>query len=373
VLTLIAGGGVIGSAIAYELSRAGVDVVLAERGRIGAGASSAAAGMLAPLAESSDPGPFFQLALDGMKAFDERARALIDESGIDFEFRRDGVLRVTESEEERDQLSALAGLQRENGGARWIEGSEVRRIEPAVSQTVNGALYSPADGHLNPARLTAALAAAAARNGARILEGQEVTSFNIDHSRILTVQTQSEMMAADHFVLAGGAWLTMLSERAGFPIPITPVRGQMLAVQATPPPIRHIVYSHSGYLVPKPDGSIWVGATEESTAGFEARVTVEGLHFLVSAAQRLVPALQGALYLRSWAGLRPFAPDRLPVLGTLPGLDNLHVAAGHFRNGILLSLVTGKLMAELILTGRCPEQLSAFSPSRFAKRFPETT
>jgi glycine oxidase len=366
MLALIAGGGVIGCAIAYELSRAGADVTLMERAHIGAGASSAAAGMLAPLAESPDPGMFFRLALAGLKAFDEHARELVDESGVDFEFRRDGVLRVAESDEESDRLRSIATLQRESTNARWMGRDDVTQLEPALSESVIGALYSPHDGHVNPGRLTAALATAAARNGARIIEGEQVTSFVIDRSRVVAVRAKAETVSADHFILAGGSWVSALCESAGLTVPITPVRGQMLAVRATPAPIRRIVYSHAGYLVPKPDGSIWVGATEEPDAGFEAGVTVEGLRFLLSAAGRLVPALDAAAYLRSWAGLRPLAPDRLPVLGTAPGFDNLHLAAGHFRNGILLSLVTGKLMAQLILTGCQPEELSAFSPSRFA-------
>jgi glycine oxidase len=365
MLTVIAGGGVIGCAIAYALSRAGAEVILVEQGRIGTGASSAAAGMLAPLAESPNPGPFFRLALQGLQAFDAQARELVDESGVDFELRRDGVLRIAESSEESDQLCALESLQNQSVGAKWIDGDEVRRLEPALSQSVIGALFSPNDGHLNPGRLTAALATAAVRHGARIVEGQRVTSFDLERSSILTAHTDTETLAADHFVLAGGAWVSAIGAQARCAIPVAPVRGQMLAVLATPPPLRHVVYSHNGYLVPKPDGSIWVGATEEPDAGFEAGLTVEGLHFLLSAAKRLVPSLEAASYLRSWAGLRPCSPDRLPILGTTPGLSNLHIAAGHFRNGILLSLITGQLMAKLLLTGRQPEEFAAFSPARF--------
>jgi len=363
---LIAGGGVIGCAIAYELRRAGADVTLVERDRIGAGASSAAAGMLAPLAESAEPGPFSHLALQGLEAFNSQAGDLAEESGIDFEFRRDGVLRVAESPAEESRLRALVPQQSKDVAAQWLDRPALADLEPQLSTEISGALYSPREGHVNPSRLTAALATAAVRRGAILLERQEVQRFDRDGGRIVAAQTSAGVVGADQFILAGGAWLAGLGAGNGVTIPVSPVRGQMLAVQQTPSPIRHIIYSQDGYLVPKPDGSIWVGATEEHSAGFDAAVTVDGLRSLLSVADRLVPPLGRASYIRSWAGLRPCSSDRLPILGPYPGFDNLHVATGHFRNGILLSLITGRLMADLLTSGSVPPELAPFSPARFS-------
>lgn len=359
---LIVGGGVIGCAIAYELSRAGAEVILVERRSVAAGASSAAAGMLAPLAESSDPGPFSRLALQGLGAFNAQAGEIVDESGIDFEFRRDGVLRVAETADETRRLRALAGHQKQ---AEWLDRRGLRGLEPLISASVAGALYSADEGHVNPSRLTAALAAAAVRRGATVLEGKEIRQFDVSGARIVAARSSSGTIGADQFVLAGGAWLSALADAIGIAVPVEPVRGQMAAVRQAPPSIRHIVYSQDGYLVPKPDGSTWIGATEEHDAGFNATVTVEGLRSLLAVAERLVPALAGASYIRSWAGLRPCLPDRLPALGNMPNFDNLYVAAGHFRNGILLSLITGGLIAKLITTGVPPPELAPFSPARF--------
>src|SRR5712692_2133902 len=234
---LVAGGGVIGCSIAYYLRRAGADVTLVERQRIGAGASSAAAGMLAPLAESSDPGPFLGLALKGLEAFDSDSGELTQESGVDFEFRRDGVLRVAESADEEARLRNLVALQSQAGlEARWLNRPELAALEPLLAPAVNGALYSPREGHLNPGRLTAALADAALRRGARLIEGQEVETFEREGSRILALRTRGGRIGADQFVLAGGAWTEGIAAGLGTTLPVSPVRGQMVALRQTAAP-----------------------------------------------------------------------------------------------------------------------------------------
>lgn len=363
---LVVGGGVIGCSIAYYLQRAGAQVTLAERARIGSGTSAAAAGMLAPLAESHDPGPFARLALLGLDAFHAEADEIIAESGVDFEFRRDGVLRVAESPEEESRLRGLLAWQ--PGGdlaVEWLDRDALARLEPALAAGVSAALYTPHEGHVNPSRLTAALASAASRRGAVIREGTAVQGFERAGARIVAVQAGHETIHADQIVLAGGVWSAGLPVDAGVSLPVAPVRGQMAAIQMTPAPIRRVIYSQHGYLVPKADGSVYVGATEEDGAGFDITVTVDGLRWLLGAAERLVPALAGAAYLRSWAGLRPCTPDRLPLLGPVEGLENVTVATGHFRNGILLSLVTGRLLADFLTSGTLPAELAPFSPARF--------
>lgn len=364
---LVIGGGAIGCSIAYHLQKAGAQVTLADRERIGGGASSAAAGMLAPFAESSQPGPFSRLAQLGLAAFNEQAAALIEESGIDFEYRRDGILRVAESDEEEARLRAALPWQRQSGAeAEWLAAGVLARLEPRLAPGIRGALFTRNEGHVNPARLTAALATAAARLGARPLEGCRIEGFERQGARLLAARWSGGALQADHFVLAGGAWSERLSHELDLTIPVYPVRGQMAALAQIPAAVRHIVYSHDGYLVPKSDGSIWVGATEETDAGYDASVTAARLRWLLGAACRLVPDLGSARYLRSWAGLRPCAPDLLPILGPLPGFDNVSIATGHFRNGILMSLVTGRLLAEQITFGLAPPDLLAFSPARFS-------
>jgi glycine oxidase len=363
---VIIGGGVIGCAIAYYLRGAGIEVTVAERERVGSGASSAAAGMLAPLAESPDPGPFTRLALEGLRAFKEDAEAIIAESGVDFEYRRDGVLRVAESEAAAGPLQELLRWQDGSGlEVRWLDGPELRQLEPAIGRQMVGALFTPGEGHVNPARLTEALASAAVRRGARLIEGCAVEGLKVQSDRVTAVRHAAGSLPADHVVFAGGAWGKLWEQRLGAPLPVFPVRGQMVALSQTPPPIRRIVYSHDGYLLPKSDGSVYVGATEEHDAGYDARVTAGGLRWLLAAAERLVPSLSSAAYVRSWAGLRPGSADNLPLLGPLPSLANVTLAAGHFRNGILLSLITGRLIARALSSGVTPPELAPFAPSRF--------
>lgn len=360
---LVIGGGAVGCSVAYFLQRAGAAVTIAERQRPGSGASSAAAGMLAPLAESPDASPFTRLAVAGLRAFQQRAEELAAESGIDFEYRREGMLRVAESPQEAEALRRAIAWQAQTGlQTQWLDAPQLRQLEPELEQGLVGALYSPGEGHVNPTRLTEALASAAVRRGARLFEGCAVEQLELGGGRVSGARCSRGRIGADAVVLASGAWVGRWQEQ--LQLPVFPVRGQMAALQCTPPPVRHIIYSRDGYLVPKADGSIFVGATEEDGAGYAAVVTTAGLHWLLGVAQRLVPALAGAVYLRSWAGLRPASADRLPLLGPAPGYDNLFIAGGHFRNGILLSLISGELLARRILGEQVPE-LEPFSPVRF--------
>ncbi len=178
---------------------------------------------------------------------------------------------------------------------------------------------------------------------------------------MVSVGLGSSHRPAEHLVLAGGAWSAPWGTELGTRLPVFPVRGQMVALSQPVPAVRSIIYSADGYLVPKGDGSVYVGATEEDEAGFDASVTAAGLRWLLGAAARLVPRLEGARVLRSWAVLRPSTPDRLPLIGPLPGLTNVTLATGHFRNGILLSLITGRLVAEQILGDHHSPDLAAFS------------
>jgi glycine oxidase len=152
----------------------------------------------------------------------------------------------------------------------------------------------------------------------------------------------------------------------GATLPVYPVRGQILALRCLPSPVRHVVYAHAGYLVPRVDGEVLVGATAEHEAGYDTRPTAGGMAQLLNAAIGLVPALASAPFDRVWAGLRPGCRDSLPILGPLPGYDNVQLAAGHFRNGVLLAPITGEILAD-VLTGAAPHALlPAFAATRFA-------
>lgn len=363
----IVGGGVIGCAIAYQLVSAGATVTVCERGQVGGQASGAAAGMLAPLAECRAPSPFLDLASASLQRFPALAERLRAETGLDIELVRSGLLRVAVSDDEAEELRrALAWKQAAGYSVEWLDAAGARECEPSLGPNVVGAVWSPAEQHVASPRLVAALAQAAGRAGAQFRLGTPVGEFLRQGDRIAGVVTADGSLPAGHVVVATGAWTGLLGQRLDLNLPVAPIRGQILALETLPQPLHHIVYAKAAYFVPKPDGSVVVGATEDA-AGFDARVTVQGLSRLLNAVAPLLPGLAGAAFGRAWAGLRPHAPDHWPLLGPAPGLRNLTVASGHYRNGILLSPITGELIADLVLTGRAEPLLSAFDPGRFGR------
>lgn len=370
---MVVGGGVIGLSIAWRAAREGALVVVLERALVGGQASGAAAGMLAPLAEAKTPGPFVDLGLASLRRYPAFVDALRDEAGLDPELIGPGMLRVAMSEEEEEAIGAALGWQRERGlPLERLSGGDARRLEPALSTDIRAAVLSSEERHVEPRRLVRALALAAARRGVRIMEGAPVTNFDTDNERVTTVHTPTQRLSCDAVVLAGGAWNRTIVEQLGVEVPVFPVRGQILALACTPPPVRHTVYAHSGYLVPKADGRVVVGATEDR-AGFDARPTARGMGHLLTLAPKLVPALAGAAFDSAWAGLRPASEDGLPILGPLPGWENTYVAAGHFRNGILLTPITAEILTQGLLRGNWTELPTPFRTDRFARALPMPT
>jgi len=363
---LIVGGGVVGCSLAFYLAGAGQDVVLLERATIAAEASGAAAGMLAPVAESSLPGPFLDLAIAGLRAFQEDAQAIEAVSGLNIAYMPVGIVRTASGVERAVRLKGCAGWATDAGlPVRWLDRADLLHLEPGLGNTVLGALYSPEEAQVSPGRLTAALAQGAARRGAEIWEGVEVDTLIRRGDAVAGVRLSTgRTLPADTVLLTGGAWTRRLA-RGVADLPVEPVLGQYVLVRALPQPFRRILYGEHVYMLPRPDGTIYVGATEEPEQGYRKRVTVAGVRGLLNAAAELVPAIDAAEIAGTGAGLRPGTPDRLPIIGRVPGVEGLAVAAGHFRNGVLLSLITGRLLSELIVHGRTSMDLAPFTPARF--------
>lgn len=360
----IIGGGVIGSACAWALARAGVSVTLYERGRLGSEASGASAGILAPLAESAHPGPFAELAMAGLHAFAEEIDAIVEESGIDPEYRRCGVIRLAQAERDAAALRQAADWQSNQSlGLRWIDAQDLLSIEPALAPSF-GALYSADEGMVRPPLLVRALATAAARHGARIHEHVEIVGPATTGGRVTGVQLGSGVVkSAGTILLAGGAWSTALAGSAATSVPVRPVKGQYAMLSIVPRPLRHVVFAGEGYLVPRVDGTLYAGATQED-AGYDRRVTLDGLATVLELARGILPVLRDAEVIGSGAGLRPGSADGLPIIGAAPGIEGLYLATGHYRNGVLMSLITARLIADLIL-GREPSiSLAPYSPMR---------
>ena len=342
---IVVGGGVIGSAVAFALARRGLTVTLHERDALASHASGAAAGMLAPLAESALGEPSRLWGWRALEGLPGLASELSESTGIDPEWVPSGVLRVARDDAEAERLRRNAERDREHGCV-WLDGAAARAAAPGLSDACPGAIFSPHEGHVRSPLLARAYARAAQQRGARLETGSML----------------SDLAAQDAgaIVLCAGCWTPVLAPG----LPIEPVRGQIVSLDAPDPPFAPIVWGGSTYLVPKRDGSLVIGATEEHV-GFDCRTTAAGVAGLLESAAALVPGLDGASFRGAWAGLRPGTPDGLPLVGFLPS-DRVLVAAGHHRNGVLLSFVTGELIADLVEGKAPPPDAAAFAPDRFA-------
>jgi glycine oxidase len=368
---LIVGGGIIGCASAYYLTLAGASVVVVEREHLAAGASGVAAGMLAPQVEGAFEDPFFDLTLRGRAEHPPLAAALRDETGLDVELQATGIIRVAENESDRADLQRRFKWQSARGlPAEWIEPGDLGRIEPllggAVGHMLAGGVWFPEEGHVRGARLVQALAAASVKRGARFVEGAGVGELLRDGDRITGVRSSAGATHAATTLLAAGVGSGDLARTAGLSLPVGPVKGQIIALRALNRMPRHVIWSGDCYLVPKVDAQVILGATIED-GNYDRRPTLAGLGALSEAALEFLPWAGQLVVEGIWAGLRPAAPDRFPIIGRAPGLAGLVIATAHYRNGILLGPLTGRWIADLILKDQVAPELGWFGPERFAK------
>ncbi len=358
---LVVGGGIIGCATAYELAKAGAEVVLFERGTPGAEASSAAAGLLAPLGESTQT-TFARLALASWRLYPDVVRELRERTGIDVEHVTRGTLYPLSVTEQAPEAWALVP----EFGVEVLEGKDLHALEPALSPRIQRAILVRGDHWLNNQRLVIAYAQAAAAVGVELRVGANVSRLLVEGGRARGVQTETERVEGDAVLVAAGAWTSELTAALGAGLRIEPRRGQMIALAHTPPLLSHCIHGEA-YLVPRPSGELLIGATVER-AGFQRAVTAEGIGSLLRAAIELVPSLRDLPIARTWCGFRPWAPDSLPVLGPWPGIDGLWLATGHYRNGILLAPITARLMTSWMTTGKPGVDVGDFLPDRFVRR-----
>ena len=359
---VIAGGGVIGCSIAWHIQKAGGKAVLLERGEIGGEATGASAGMLIAPIEDTGNRAFNTLRRASLEMFPVVLAEIGEASGVDVEYKQPGMIRTARTEKAARALLAMA---RKRPGLEWVEPQHLHELEPELTRDIAGAAYSEGDADLNPGRLANALAIAAERAGAEVRRGTMLTGILKDGRSIDGVGTnRGNLRDVDAIVLAAGPWTEALTIRLGARLPSPPMRGQMIAFRSRS--LRHAIWGEDGYLVPKPRGQVWAGATVEDV-GFRKRTTGRGLVSLRRMAVDLMPRLRSSYEISSWAGLRPGSPDGLPVIGRFPGKKNVFLATGHFRNGVLLSPITGALVADLVLNGRTDRRLTPFSPVRFCR------
>ncbi|SES90485.1 glycine oxidase [Oceanobacillus limi] len=350
---IVVGGGINGGSIAYNLAKRGKKVLLLEKDRLASKASGAAAGMLGAQTELDEAGPMFQLAKKSRAMFPQLSEEIKELTGIDIEFVHKGMYKIALYEDEEIQYKRIIQIQNEVGEqAEWINQNELRMREPALSTAITGAMYIEKDGQVSAPKLTLGFLKAAASLGVEIKEYTEVTSFPMENGKVTGVQTTAGLFEGEHVVVAGGAWSQKLLQEVGAQLKAYPVKGECFSVLTHKPLIAGTVFSHGCYLVPKKGGRLLVGATMKPNT-FDQIVTVEGIHTLMGKAQKILPSIADAEWERSWAGIRPQTMDGLPYLGEHPKYAGLWIATGHFRNGILLSPITGEIIAEMV-DGKAP-------------------
>nr|BBH92341.1 glycine oxidase ThiO [Thermogemmatispora argillosa] len=367
---VVVGAGIVGSATAYHLARAGQRVALLDRSGVAAEASDAGAGMLTPLAEAgaSDlSDPLLRLGLAGLSHYETLAAQLERETGMWAGLVHLPTLYPAFDDQQAEALRRdLAALQTLRPELRWLEADEVRQREPLLARHVRGAILSPAEGNVAIGHLTRLLVRAAQLHGAELLAPRSALALLWDGARVQGVLTEEDPIEAPHVVLATGAWSSAWSDRDQQAGIVFPLKGQLLALRPSGQPLRHTIYAGPlGYLVPKADGSVFVGATSERR-GFDKTPTAGGLIQLLEVVQRVAPALKEAAVERTWAGLRPVSVDGLPFIGEAPSSPGLWLAVGHGRVGAITGPVTGFIIAELIQGRPVPYDLDLhpFAPER---------
>jgi len=364
---LVIGSGIVGCAVAYELGRRGASVVVVDDRQPGSGATQASAGMLAPYNEAHEEGPHLEVTTRGLDVFDEFIAAVLEDGGRPVRYQRTGTLTLAFDRSTLDRLTRIAALTRDRGvTAELLDGDDVRREEPSASPGAIGALFVPVHGYVGASDLTAALVAAGARHGVRFLDGPRASTIRQQGSDVIVTSRDGTFSAA-HVVLAAGSWASAIHvEGAAAVPPVHPVRGQLLHLRATGENLRRVTWSDRCYLVPWEDGSLLVGATVEHV-GFDERTTVDGMRDLFDGVAAALRPGWPAAVIGVRAGLRPGTPDGLPIVGRSVAVPGLVYAIGHYRNGILLSPLTARLVADAILDGRVDPLQPIIDPSRFGR------
>ena len=361
----IVGAGVVGLGVGWRLARAGLSVGVFERDEAGAGASSAAAGMLAPTAEVDfEEEDLLELGRRSLERYPDFVAEVEQVSGEDVDYRTEGTLVVGLDRDDTEALARLHTYHMELGlEVDRLSADQAREREPALSPNIHSALYIPGDHQVDALKLTRALASCLDSAGAELHEHTPVDEVRIRGERVEGLQlADGRRVDAERVLLSAGAWTRKLGGLPEDVVPhIRPVRGQMLALELEDPPLcTHVIRAPDAYLVPKSDGSLVVGATSEEM-GFDPRLTAGGVFELLRGAWETMPGVYDLHLLDMWTGFRPVALDNKPKLGPTR-IDGLWLGAGHGRNGILLAATTALDLAASIERGELVPALESFAP-----------
>jgi glycine oxidase len=361
----IAGGGLIGGAIAFELARAGLQVAVFDRQQLGEGASWAAAGILSPAPENAGMISTVPLGRASLNLYPEFVAAVEEISGQSVGYRARGTLEALFSTDAQEKLSTIIALHHGLGlKAEPVSAEDAREMEPALSPELEAAVFRPDEACVDNRALTKAVLTAAQHSGLKTFAGSKVQSIAKDGGRCDGLFVDGEKVESRWTVIAAGCSSAEITGAAHY-APVRPAKGQMIALRPKDLSIERVLWSDDVYLVPRNDGRILAGATVEYV-GFDKNVTVGAVQKILTAALQLAPALTDAQIEETWAGLRPDSPDHLPIMGPTD-LDGLLIATGHFRSGILLAPITAQLILQWITTQNVSQDWARFNPMRFGE------
>ncbi len=355
---VVIGGGVIGTSIAYDLARRQIKNMLVEKRQPGQEASGAAAGMLAATGSGSKHGPMYQLKSASQALYPALIKELEERTGIDIEYQTAGIFEIIQTEKQEKTYRQLYELRHEQGHTlSWLSAQEARQQEPTLTPQLRAAVHFSGDHHLHNGKLAEAWAKAAEQRGVVFRTDTSVTQARMNNGRVNEIRIGEEWLSPGTVVIAAGSWSSQIGQLFGLTIPVQPAKGQMLTVRTRQ--LRHVISNADRYLVPRLNGEVIIGSTVEFI-GHNKAVTLEAIQSLAEWAESIVPGISQTPVSRFWAGLRPYSSTRRPILCRAPGLENVVIATGHHRNGILLAPITGQLIGELITKGQPSLSLEPF-------------
>ena len=364
---VIVGGGIAGIATAYYLGIAGVKSIIVERDAVGSHASGFAYGGLGSLEGGRVSGPTSAVAAEGVRLHKELSVSLPEETGVNTEYRIRPSLSLVFTEEEAEATRRGLAPEKEQKvkEASWVTPDEIASIEPRVSDSAVGGVYMEGTADVEPYRLVLAMTQAAENLGATVRHGR-VTGLKRDGGRGYRLVLENGEISCGQIVFAMGPWSGEASEWLKIRIEVMPLRGQILRLRAPGPPVRCSIGWAGNYATTKPDGLLWAGTTEEEV-GFDESPTTEARDQIMAALLKMLPSMADAQLVRQTACLRPLSADRLLVLGQVPDWDGVYIATGAGRQGIILGPAMGRIVADLITTGKTDIPIDAFDPGRFGK------
>jgi len=374
---IIIGAGVIGASIAYYLGKEGIRAVVLDKKQIASGSSGACEGLL--LLQSKKPGIHLDMALESLRRFP----ALAQELDPPIEYENKGGVVVIETEEELAAMQLFVEKQKKHKvDVSLLSSEQAREKEPALSENIIGATFSPLDSQANPILLTFGFLRSAQKAGAKVFANTAVRAIELTRNRVAAVITDKGKIETNVLINAAGVLAPRIGEMVSLDIPIKPRRGQILVTEAAAPLLKRCILSAMyiaakfnpkiaeaggvGFAVEQTaNGNILIGSTREFV-GFDKRTTYEGIHTIAGNILRVIPEIGNLHVIRAFAGLRPYTPDGLPILGEVETIKGFIMAAGHEGDGITLAPITGEMIAKLVATGSAPFPLEDFRLERFS-------